>query len=371
MLASLYEPTFHLGVTTLCLLKGFMLMGNSGDTLVRPEVKSGNSLFIWLIAITLGLWLGMRPPTYAFGDTGNYAVQYNLALLSRDIAAPAPFSFSGEWAFGLIRDFCIGRGLSASTFFTIIALGYNLFVAWAAKKYCPSSPYLAFLFFISALMFYPFCVNGMRNGLACHVMLLAIALILEERYAAGVILCVLAAGIHKSSMLPLGALLASMVVFKHSRWPFYIWLGSIAASLALGNSFAVFFAGLGFDDRMSDYVQTDQYSSTYGEARFRWDFLIYSAGPVVMWWYVAVKRGLRDGWYNILMSTYFLSNAFWVMIIRVAYSNRFAYLSWFLYPILIAYPLCNMKIWEDQDSQAGKILIVYAGFTYFMCTFVW
>lgn len=70
--------------------------------------------------------------------------------------------------------------------------------------------------------------------------------------------------------------------------------------------------------------------------------------------------------FNILANTYLLANAFWVMLIRANFSNRFAYLSWFLYPILMAYGVIRLHLWEDQDRKAGLILLAHAGFTIVM-----
>jgi hypothetical protein len=70
--------------------------------------------------------------------------------------------------------------------------------------------------------------------------------------------------------------------------------------------------------------------------------------------------------FNILATTYVLANSFWVMVIKAAFSNRFAYLSWFLYPVVLAYAVIRLHIWEDQDKKAGLILVLHAGFTIIM-----
>ena len=54
------------------------------------------------------------------------------------------------------------------------------------------------------------------------------------------------------------------------------------------------------------------------------------------------------------------------MVIRSEQSNRFAYLSWFIYPLVIAYPLLRMNLWDDQDRKLAIILFLYSGFTFFM-----
>ena len=55
------------------------------------------------------------------------------------------------------------------------------------------------------------------------------------------------------------------------------------------------------------------------------------------------------------------------MVIRAAFSNRFAYLSWFLYPIVIAYPLLRLPIWKtNQGKRLNQIMMANIGFTYIM-----
>ena len=54
------------------------------------------------------------------------------------------------------------------------------------------------------------------------------------------------------------------------------------------------------------------------------------------------------------------------MVIRASFSNRFAYLSWFIYPLVMAYPLLRMNLWEDQDRKTSLILFAYSGFLFFM-----
>ena len=42
-------------------------------------IKSGvnNSTVALILCVIFSLWLGHRPPTYEFGDTGNYAYVFN------------------------------------------------------------------------------------------------------------------------------------------------------------------------------------------------------------------------------------------------------------------------------------------------------
>ena len=88
--------------------------------------------------------------------------------------------------------------------------------------------------------------------------------------------------------------------------------------------------------------------------------------PILFFWYVTIKRNFKNKIYNLFAITYILAYSFWVIVIRASQSNRFAYLSRFLYPIIIAYPLISLKIWIDQDRKSAIFLLLYAGFTFTM-----
>ena len=79
---------------------------------------------------------------------------------------------------------------------------------------------------------------------------------------------------------------------------------------------------------------------------------------------VADKVSMRV--FNVLATVYLLTNAFWVMVIKAAFSNRFAYLSWFIYPLVLAYAVIRLHLWEDQDKKAAWILLAHAAFTQIM-----
>ena len=85
--------------------------------------------------------------------------------------------------------------------------------------------------------------------------------------------------------------------------------------------------------------------------------------PIILAWYIIFKRRIKvDFNYILLLGVYIYSNAFWVMVIRASFSNRFAYLSWFIYPLVLAYPLLKFPIWKkktylDIGGTVGKILI--------------
>ena len=383
----LLSQIYYWGVFLMSLALYFNYSGsNNCDKLLKKE----SMLPALVLTCLLIVFMGLRPVSGKFGDTINYAYIYNNTFG----AGVFQFDFEKEWLWDFIMRSCKVAGLTVNAWFLLIAVGYLGFVFWGLRILLGENAWMAMLFFLSAFSTFTFGTNGIRNGFACSAVILAFAIAAHQNIArliiAGAVL-VLAFGIHRSISLPILAFIAASYVIKSPKVAIYFWIASIGISLVAGGAISNFFMGLGFDDRMTQY-STDQYSEQFTQTGFRWDFLAYSAMPVWLTWHVIQKaeKGraefgdtieeaetnitgagrIADAHsmrvFNILATTYILANSFWVMVIRAAFSNRFAYLSWFLYPVVIAYAVIRLHIWEDQDRKAGLILALHAGFTIVM-----
>lgn len=365
MISSLYQPVFLTAVSILTIVMAGRYLASQGSVL-SDKNQSANIFICVPLCILLTLWLGFRPPfAGVFGDTVNYAHGYVSMNLHR-----AELSFQSEWLFNWISYFCKANDLDVSIYFTIIEFIYVFTALWAIYRFVPKNPLLGMIFVWGTLSYYTFSVNGLRNGMACHILLLATSYFFDSKYVPAAILAIAGFSIHRSVLLPIAAILASRYFIRDSRLAVYIWLGSIVVSLIVGNYFVGFFTSLNFDDRMAGYSAGGS-ESAFSRSGFRWDFLIYSAMPVLMGYIVLIKKHMRENWYRVLFNSYCLANAFWILIIRIEFSNRFAYLSWFLYPVVIAYPLIMMRVWPDQDKKTACILLAYVGFTVLMNTLYW
>lgn len=364
MPAYLYFPIFIWTTTIISLIIVCKYITSNGFVI---QIKKGRFFSLFLICMVFIFWLGNRPiSSHYFGDTANYAVSYSLMGTEGSVH----FDLHSEWIWYWLMLTCKKVGLNIHGFFTIVEAGYILSVLWAVKRFMPTNPMLGMLFVFTSLMFFTFGTNGLRNGLACHVILLAMSFFFDDKYLIGAILCLIAFGIHRSTMLPIAGMFTGRFLLTNLKWVIYFWILSIFLSLALGNSIINFFSSFGFDDRMAAY-NTSEYSGQFSQTGFRWDFLLYSAMPIFMGWYVCIKKKIKDDWYKAMCITYTLCNAFWVMVNTAAFSNRFAYLSWFMYPIIIAYPLINLPVWKDQDKITGIFLLFYSSLNFYMWTFFW
>lgn len=361
---SYYGTVYIYAILALCVAFIVHYSGSRGQQLLhKPERPP---ILAIVLAMALIVFMGFRQGLYNFGDSYFYAHSYNNVIDDY-----SPIDTDGEWLFNNMMFFMKSMHLPVTYFFALVELFYIGCVLLACWRLFPNNTWLALLFCLASFGFYSYGVNGIRNGMATSLVMLAIALFQGRKWekVISVVLMFLALGVHRSVMLPIAAMFAATYLVRDTRWAMNFWLFSIVISLVLGNYIGDFLAGLGFDDRLSSYFKGQEDAEEmlkFSHTGFRFDFLLYSAMPILMTWYCTVKRHFRDRVFNVLAVTYILSNSFWVMVIRAAYSNRFAYLSWFLYPLVIVYPLLRFDLWNDQDAKTARILAVYAGFTYVM-----
>ena len=366
--AFLYSPIYNVLILLFSIITVFNYVNSAGQKVIFSDKKQSqkNILFTLLLALGLSFFLGNRPISGAyFSDMRIYSHSYNIIINEY-----WSVDWSKEWLWNNFTFFCKSIGFSDADYFVICEFLYIMPIFIACCIIMPRNIWISFLFVISSFSFYSYGVNGIRNGVACSFSLLAIVMLTQNKsYKIGaIVIMLLAFAIHHSTALPCFCAILALLVVKKPKFAVAFWIASIFISLVFGNVIGDFFAGLGFDDRFSYFEDVEELENAhkFSSTGFRFDFLIYSAMPVIMVLYLTMKRNFNDITYNISANTYILANAFWIMVIRASYSNRFAYLSWFIYPLVIAYPLLRMNIWEKQDRKMALILLAYSGFTLFM-----
>ena len=364
----LYSTIYYVVLMIFCIIIAFLYLSSFNNERVLKSNNKSRIIAI-ILSVLIIVFIGLRPISgIAFTDMYLYNHSY-VNILQEYV----PINFHKEWLWDDFSFFCKDVGLTNREYFLVISAIYFGLMALSCWMLMRRNLLVAVLFCFISFSCFSYGVNGLRNGMACSILMLAITFlkkynILELGIA--LLLMLIAISIHRSTVLPAVCAIVAFLFVIDTKYAVAFWVLSILISLVAGNSIAEFFSNIGFDDRMSQYANLDEMGEVIHDVDyrvgFRWDFLIYSMMPIIMVWYVTIKRNFKDKMYNIIAITYILSNAFWVMVIRSNQSNRFAYLSWFLYPIVIAYPLLRMNIWEDQDRKTAIILLAYSGFTVFM-----
>lgn len=222
------------------------------------------------------------------------------------------------------------------------------------------------LFCCGSFEFYPFAVSGIRNGIACSFVIMALAYLCKNKKKMALIFSIIAIGFHNSSLLPIVAMLFTYYVSK-PKYMYIVWIGALLLSLTVGGYVENLLSSISYDERLTANIQGNEADGVIMEHRIRWDFLLYSSMPLLLGWYTIFKRNLYNKTYLILLGTYIYANSFWLLAIRAIFSNRIAYLSWFIFPIVLAYPLMNFPVFKHKHSgKTAWILLGNFGFTTIM-----
>lgn len=311
-------------------------------------------LLLLLMAI---LYLGLRPVSgRVFGDMGTYAKYFE------HYAAGAPANSTKDVVFHYYMK-ALSYVVGTHGFFLITEILYIFPMFLISKKHFKPYWFYAFLMFVVSFSFYSYGTNGIRNGLATSMFLWGLCYP-NNKIKMGVFFAI-ACLFHKTLLLPVSTYILTLF-YNNPKTYLKAWGIAIPLSLLAGSVFISLFTSLGFgDDRLAAYLSGD-FDGAGSGGRFRWDFLFYSAFPIFAGWYFIIKRGFQDRFYNQVFNTYLLCNAFWVLVIRANFSNRFAYLSWFLMAFIIIYPLLKQRFFKHQEIMIAKVATAYFSFTFLM-----
>lgn len=244
-------------------------------------------------------------------------------------------------------------------FFVFVSLIYT-FSYFFFGKHNFGKDYLGYfvLFAFGSFAFVAYGVATIRNGIALSLLLLSFSF--DRKVWLKLLLASFALLIHKSVILIIAGYFLSLVV-KKKKYAYAIW-GLCFIFSASNLDLTPIFENLGFiDSRVESYGSTleaggenDRY-----EQGFRIDFIIYSLLPILITFLYSKKHKVSN-LYQHLYLTYILVNAAWLLVIRMAYTNRIAYLSWFLIPYLTLYPLIANR--ERIRKGYHKVLAVMSFF---------
>lgn len=248
-------------------------------------------------------------------------------------------------------------------FFFICAFAYIFPLYLVSKKWFKDYWFYAFLMLAGSFSFFSYGTNGLRNGIAGSFFLLGVS---RDKRIFQILWLFLAINFHKAILLPVMGYILTHFYNKPQGY-YILWLVCIPLSLGLSGFWENFFIGFMEGEERAYYLEgAGDDAEKFKSIGFRWDFLFYSSFGVVAGWYYIFKKKIKDKLYIQLYNTYLFANAFWILVIRANFSNRFAYLSWFMMAIIIVYPWTKYKFIQNQHKKFGVVLLAYVGFTYLM-----
>ena len=357
------QYTHYFDVAVLCLMLLAFWQCASGNIL-KTNVAEFNAGWGFVLAVLIIFYMGLRPIASVFGDTMNYAAGFEQMK-----HVPMKWELEGEWLFYNLMHW-FARSSNIHMFFLLCAVAYVLPLWIACHRIFGSYSYIPFLVIIGMFTFWQYGVNGIRNGIGASFIILAMTYV--ENLPIMAILCILATGFHSSVYLMIGAGVLAWFV-KNSYYYLAAWLVCVILSYFVGETIQAYLAGLGIggeDERFSTYLTVTSEELSRNELQtvitgFRWDFLAYSSLAVGIGWYFVFVRKFQDEYYHWIYNTFLITNAFWVLIIRAAYSNRFAQISWFIMPLVLIYPFMKKRFWLNHEKILGYAILVFYAFAFY------
>ena len=341
-------------------------VGNFNPALVNKPSSSG---FLPLLVLGLILMIGLRPMDnmgWQWVDSANY---YHSYLLQEGVPFFWDFGSTDKIWDNLFRFWAAHRiGISG-----LFLLGDALYFGCtylACKKWFPHDTLAAYIVFLGAFSTYSYSFNGVRAGIAGAIFLWGLAY--YEKKALSIFLVLISWGFHHSMQLPVAAYVLTLF-FKSPKWYFYGW--ALCALMAVGHVsfFQNLFASM-TDEQGQGYLDVNQIGDFGGTGGFRLDFLLYSAMPVWIGYKLVLKDKVKvSKSYLSLLSMYLCTNAVWMLCMYASYTNRIAYLSWFMYPFVLVYPFLKEDLrgalflkGKSQYRIFAKVMWYHLAFTLFM-----
>ncbi len=323
-------------------------------------IRSNSQVWAMLFAVFTALMLGWYYIPYGSGgDRELYAFGF-LHYVNQDISWSEVLQMD-EWLFQAYNKVMSFLG-NPQDWFLLTAFIYVFNCYFVAKRLVPQSMFLFLLAMFGAFCFRAYAVNTLRAGLALSFVLIGFTY--YKKLLWSLFFFFIAYNIHNSTAIPIAAFLVAKY-YNKPRFFYYFWFLCVALSAVAGGYFNSLFSAWGedFDDRNAYLTNTD----THYNVGFRIDFILYSCLPIVLGYIYQKRLHYQNEFYAILHSTYIIANAFWVLVIRANYSDRFAYLSWFMYALVVMYPLLESP--QHFRGIRNKVFVALLGinlFTYLM-----
>lgn len=351
-----YIPVYY---NILLFFTLIVFLQSNGSAIEASSNLKGKKVFGFFVFIFTLLYIGLRPVSFRFGDMVIYNIEF------QDFLNGGLPEYKKDPLFEFFQ-YNISKTRSAVLFFFLCAVFYIYPLYAFSKKMFKEYSFYVFFMLVISMSFFSYGTNGLRNGIATSLFLYGISR--DNKFITALIL-IASIFIHKSIALPILCYVITFIYNKPKTY-FYFWILTIPISLALGALFQAFFLKLGLvDDEVINTYLGEFNAANEGvqiKVGFRWDFLLYSSIGVFAGWYFVIKRKFEDNFYLKLLNVYLMVNGFWILVIRANYSNRFAYLSWFMLAVIIIYPLLKNKFFVNQHQVVARIIFAYFAFTYLL-----
>lgn len=352
--AALYKPIYLLLVTLMTFFS-LSLYGRWGKLFSK---KNSNQLIAFFLLIFLVLFIGTRPISGKyFTDTSSYSANYELSFNDY-------FWFNWETdnlIFDNLHNYMACNSIPFVMWVMLMSTLYFGLIYVACRKLFKNNVLLAFVMYLGAFSTYSYSTNGVKSGVATSLFLVAVAY--RDKLWLSIPIALLSYGFHHSMIMVIAAYFLVLLV-KNPKYYFGGWVVCLILAAFHITYFQNYFADF-TTEHGSEYLLATEETGEHMTG-FRLDFILYSAVPVYLGYKMLYKYKFKSTIYPFLLSLYLITNSLWMLCMYANFTNRIAYLSWFIYPIVLLYPFISREKNQLQGKYLRWVVFGHLGFTLFM-----
>lgn len=347
------SPDIYSLIYYMVLVFAVLLVFIDANTDLLSRFKKSFKYFQYSFVLFCILLVGFRPTgENGFFDTGMYIDIFNYIKKNHEIERIKDIGF--DYLMLFTSYFLNYRG-----FFVLCSFISFSVLFYTSRIINYKNWFLFFLASCSSLYFFDYQVYTIRQGIGSAFVILAF--IIDKKYIK-YLLFILSILFHKSLLLPVGAYLICDFIYNRTLFYIFMWIISIPVSYFSGHWWELFFAKFLGDDGRTIYLTSFSNDINWlARSGFRIDILIFNFFFVLVGVYYIWIRKINNKIYTTIFNTYLICNILIILVIRANNIHRFAYLAWFLIPVLLFYPLLNNK--DIKYKLISKVLVV-------LCTFL-
>ena len=367
MIPSLYYHLVYLIFVTLLSVMTLYKYGfYTQSKLARAETHRFDGSFI--IVLVLVLFIGLRNPySIIFQDTKWYTWFYehhfgDLYVWNWDVT-------QGNFLWSNIYYGMAGARIPLVYFYILIAFIYYGCIWWSCRRLFPNDTLTTFVIYLAAFSTYSYSVNGIKAGAAMAFFLMALAMYKGKKILWMILFLFLSHSFHHSMIMPVAAFIVCYF-YKNPKVYLAFWFVCFIMAALHITALQELFANIAMDvdEKAVGYLLTEGlgYQKLDFMGGFRLDFILYGFMPILLGWFAVYQKNIKSDVYIFMLNLYTLTNAMWLLCMYASYTNRIAYLSWGLYPIVLVYPLLKEKWGAEQYKIFKWVAYAHLGFTLFM-----
>lgn len=363
MIPSVYYHTVYLiFVSLLSIFTFFPYNTYSTKRLLNTQTHTRDlSLFVLVL---LTFYIGFRSPTsQIFGDTYAYTRWYNNVI--GDI-------FIWDWnvqnfLFINVMLWMSSVRIPVEFFYVFVAFLYFGGIWLCCRKIFPEDTLTTFVIYLAAFSTYAAGVNGLKAGAAASMFLVSISMHENNQKIWSFVFLFFSLGMHHAMLMPITAFFICCFI-KNPKFYAAFWIICFIMAALHVTFFQNLFVGFGedIDEKVVGYLAGEGNAFMKQKTGFRIDFILYSFLPILVGWVAVFKKNIKSEAYFFLLNLYTFINGIWMLCMYALFTNRIAYLSWLMYPIVLIYPFLKEKWGPGQYKTFKWVAYGHLAFTLFM-----